>query len=58
MISGKSRSLMSPSPLSSSRFTTTGVALTCEEVGKGAFTAFFIVWSRPPHWISLTGGRS
>src|SRR5262245_39205803 len=56
-ISGKSSSLMRPSPLSSSRFTTAGVADDCADVGNGEFTAWRAAapCPVPPHWISFTG---
>jgi hypothetical protein len=48
---------MRPSPLSSSRFTTIGVMLTCADCLKGAPTASFAgaVFAVPPHWISFVG---
>src|SRR5262245_5012251 len=54
-ISAKSSSLISPSPLSSSRLMTMGVMLTCADIGKGALTALWLALFKPPHWISLIG---
>src|SRR5689334_20372891 len=54
-ISGKSSSLIRPSPLSSSRLTTIGVIETSDESGNGAPTAFFADCPVPPHWISFVG---
>src|SRR4051812_32939418 len=58
MISGKSSSLMSPSPLSSSRLTTAGAMVFWDELGNGLPTAFGLAMPRPPHWISIVGGTA
>src|SRR5690349_21691208 len=56
-ISGKSRSSISPSPLSSFRFATTGVDTTCADAPNGAGAADFAALS-PPQWNSRLGSTS
>src|SRR6187401_3378524 len=57
-ISGKSSSLIRPSPLSSSRFTTIGVDATCADHGNARPAALGLAAFKPPQRNSSFGSTS